>query len=365
MSSNLGVGKTLELLERLRTTVREFAARAEKLNAEFNTRAGKEKRLRETAAEQEAQALAATIGAVETAFAAAKAAARAKHEARKIRIGEAYQASKETALANVETQTGTRKYELQKAMLQAERDRGTGLTTAASTLEEYRTNAAAEQEALATLEATGCRAFRGYRKFVRGLADAYQKAATPAASLDENQLLTDLREVLAKTRSDLEHFGKFWLLRVFKYLPLWVLVVLGVVPLVLWQYGLNSAAYWKAGLGAAGGLAVVLALRGLAVSQAKRLAATIAGALGKARLLHNTGVERAEAHYQQEVERIKNEFETTTRTVRRLLCTRSCLRKSSSQPAFQRSRSKRPWGNTHVSGSWASASGGHGHTMSG
>ena len=35
----------------------------------------------------------------------------------------------------------------------------------------------------------------------------------------------------------------------------------------------------------------------------------------KARRLHDTGLERAEAHYQQELERIKGEFESTTRTV--------------------------------------------------
>ena len=83
MSSNLGVGKTLELLERLRGTVREFAARAEKLNAEFHARTGKEQRLRAAAAEQEAKELAAAMAEADAAFAAAKDAARAKHEARK------------------------------------------------------------------------------------------------------------------------------------------------------------------------------------------------------------------------------------------------------------------------------------------
>ncbi len=315
MSSNPGVGKTLDLLDRLRGTVREFAARAEKLNAEFHARTGKEQRLRDAAAQREAMELAVAIGEAEVAFAAAQEGAHAKHEARKARIGEAYQASKEKALADIETRAGTRKYELQKKMLQAERDRGAGLTKAASVLEDYRANAAAEQAALASLEATALRAFKGYRKFARLMSDAYQKATAPASSLDENQLLAELREMLAKTQSDLERFRKFWLLQVFKYLPVWVLIVLGEVPLILWQYGLNSAAYWRAGLCAGGSLAVVLVLRYLAASRASRLAGTIAGALGRARLLHDTGLERAEAHYQREMERIKNEFESTTRTV--------------------------------------------------
>ncbi len=272
MSSNLGVGKTLELLERLKGTVREFAARAEKLNAEFHARTGREQRLREAAAEKQAKELAAAIGEAEAAFAAAREAAEAKHEARKARIGKAYQASKEKGLEDIENQTGTRKYELQKRMLQAERDRDAGLAAAATALEEFKANLAAEQAALTPLETAAHSAFKGYRKFVRLLSDAYQKAAAPAAALDENQLLAELRELLGKTRGDLGRFRKFLLLRVFKYLPVWVLIVLCEIPLVLQQTGLNSAGYWKAGLCVAGSLVVVLILRSLARSQAGPLA---------------------------------------------------------------------------------------------
>ena len=60
---------------------------------------------------------------------------------------------------------------------------------------------------------------------------------------------------------------------------------------------------------------MVLVVRYLAARRAGRLAAAIAGALGKARRLHDTGLERAEAHYQQELERIRGEFEDTTQTV--------------------------------------------------
>ena len=89
MSSNLGVGKTLELLERLKSTVQEFAARADKLHTDFHTRTGREQRLRDTAAAKQASELAAAISEAEVGFAAAKEAAQAKHEARKARIGTA------------------------------------------------------------------------------------------------------------------------------------------------------------------------------------------------------------------------------------------------------------------------------------
>ncbi len=280
MSSNLGVGKILELLERLRSTVRDLTARADKLNAEFHARTGRERRLREAATEKQATELAAAISEAEAAFAAAREAAQANYEARKTRIGKAYQASKEKALAGVETHTGTRKYELQKKMLQAERDRSAGLAATATALEEFKANAAAEQTTLASMEATAGKSFKGYRKLTRGLTAAYQKAAAPDPAKDANQLLAELREVLGKTSGDLSRFRRFLLLRVFKYLPLWVLICLCAAPLVLQQDGLNPTAYQKAGLCVVGGLVVVLILRYLAVRQAGRLASTVSNALG-------------------------------------------------------------------------------------
>jgi DNA segregation ATPase FtsK/SpoIIIE, S-DNA-T family len=315
VSSNLGVGKTLELLESLKSTVQEFAARAEKLHTDFHTRTGREQRLRDTAAAKQASELAAAISEAEAGFAAAKEAAQAKHEARKARIGKAYQASKETCLSGIENETGTRKYELQKRMLQAERDRDSGTAAAIKTIEEFRANLAAEQAVLTPLEIAAQGAFKGYRGFARVMADAYQKAASPVASVDENQLLVELREVLGKTSGDLNRFRKFRLLRVFKYLPAWVLIVVCEVPLVLKQTGLNSAGYYKAGLCVAGSLVFVLILRSFARRQAGPLAASIADALGKARRLHDTAHERSEVHYAQELERIKVEFEDTTRSV--------------------------------------------------
>ena len=319
MSSNLGVGKILELLERLKGAVREFSTHAEKLNAEFHTRTGREQRLREAAADKQSNELAAVTSETEAAFAAAKEAANAKYEARKNWIGKAYQSSKEQGLGNVDSQTGTRKYELQKRMLQAERDRATGLAAAATAFEEFKANLAAEQAALTLLEAAGSSALKGYRKFTRLLSDAYEKAAVPGDSLAEHQLLAELHELLGKIRGDLDRFPKFLLLRVFKYLPVWVLLALGEIPLVLWQTGLDSAGYWKAGLCVFGSLVVVFIFRSIARSQATSLAITITGALGKARRLHDTAQERSGVYYQQELERIKGEFESTTQTVDREL----------------------------------------------
>jgi len=315
VSSALGVGQILERLHRLKGTVRDFAARAEKLNAEFQAQTAREQRLRDTAAQKQAGELAGAISQAEGDLATAREAVDAKHERRKVRIGKGYQASKEKGLADVESQTGTRKYELQKRMLQAERDRDASLTGAANTLAEFKANLAAEQAALTQLEADAHTSFKGYWKLVRSLSAAYQKSAPPEAALDENQLLAELRSLLEKTRADLGRFRRFWLLRIFKYLFAWVPIILCEIPLILQQTGLNPAGYWRAGWCVGGSLVAVLILRALAQSQAKPLAAAIAGALARARRWHDAAHERSETHYQQELARIQGEFERTTRTV--------------------------------------------------
>jgi len=312
VSSNLGVGKTLELLDRLRSTVRELAARVDKLDKECHTRMARERRHHEAAVAEQAKQLSAASGGAEAAFVAAKEAAQAKYEHRKDWIGKAFQASKEKALGEIEDHTGARKYELQKIVLQAERDGDTGLATAAATLEEFRANLAAEQQGLAVLEKEVRTAFKGHRTLLRLLVAAHDKADASAAP-DDNQNLAKLRELLGQTRSDLTRFRKFLLLRIFKYWPAWAAAILCEIPFVFQRFGVNADSGWKAGGGVLASLVALFALRYLGRRQAGPLAGRIAGALGKARRLHDTAREQGEAHYQREIERVKNTFESTTR----------------------------------------------------
>src|SRR5437016_8359660 len=213
----------LEVLDRLKRTVEDFAARSDKLNEEFRARIDRERQQREAALAEQTQQVAAASSAADSALQTALDNAESKFERRKSVIGKAYQASKEQGLKDIEKKTGGRKYELQKTMLQAERDRETGLATTHTTLQEFKANLATEQETLAALEKAAHRAFRGYRKFLRLLTQAREKAA-PDLSLDESQLLgelRELRELLAKSRGELERFRRFRLLRIFKSLAVW------------------------------------------------------------------------------------------------------------------------------------------------
>ena len=73
MSSHLGVGKTLELLERLKSSVRDFNAREEKLNQEFRSRLNIERARRQEATDAIAQQFAADLAQANFNFQTAKA----------------------------------------------------------------------------------------------------------------------------------------------------------------------------------------------------------------------------------------------------------------------------------------------------
>ncbi len=202
-------------------------------------------------------------------------------------------------------------------MLQADRDRQHGLETTAATFEEFRKNLAVEQDALAQSERLAQRSFRGYGRFLRVFFHAYKNVESDL-SRDENQLLLELRDLLGKTCSDLNRFRSMMLMRIGKLFPAWLLLSLAVCALVappaLQHFGITSFTYREAG-GAVAILALLFAFRYMAARQAHPLAASISKALARARRLHDACFEKSDLHRQQELERIKNEFETTTRTV--------------------------------------------------
>ncbi|MDB6108355.1 MAG: translocase FtsK, partial [Pedosphaera sp.] len=179
MSNKPGVAKTLELLDSLKSAVREFAAKEDKLEQEFRARMSKERRFHDTAIEDHTNRLAAETSEAEAAFQTAKEAAVARFGALKSRISEARTRSKEQALEKIDGRVGQRKYELQKLMLQAERTREAGLANTAAAFEEFKISVTHENEALVVLEKTAHSSFRGYGKFVR-LLSGVNEAAMPA-----------------------------------------------------------------------------------------------------------------------------------------------------------------------------------------
>ncbi len=296
--------------------VRDLTARANKLHDDLRTRLTREKARRAAALEDLARHTAEARVQAETESAAARNSTRLNYEHRKVRIGKACQSSKEKGLAKIEDQTGARKYEFQKTMLQAEHDRESGLAANAKRFEEFKAALAAEAQTLSGLEQGAQRGFRGYWGFRRLFAGAYQKVQADLAP-HEDALLEQLRQSSAKAAGHLKRFRWRLLLHLFRYWPLWLLAALCPAPLVLLlrHLGLSSIPYPNAAEAGAAAFVVLFALRHLAARRARPLAASLAGALATARLLHNAARQKAEAHFQQELQRLQDQYQNTLQGV--------------------------------------------------
>jgi hypothetical protein len=318
VSSNRGVEETLELANRLKSTVQEFAAREAALNHEFRGKTARERLRQEEAAADETRQLEEQRVQLEATFETAKAGAGALHERRKALITRARTTSKEQTLERIEGKTGAQKYELQKKLMNAERTRDGHLAHAAATCEQFKNDLASEEVNLVRLEKSARGAFGGYGKFRRQLKKAGERTASDAAT-DGTQVVGDVRGLLKQGEAELKQFRKLPLPLIFRFLPPWLLLLLCVAAATPWVLGqmqvkLIPAAYPVATWAMiAGGVAVlVLVLHFAGKLGATAGAARIAAALGKARRLVDTGFEMSETWYQQEVDRIQAEFREGT-----------------------------------------------------
>ncbi|MDB6022629.1 MAG: segregation ATPase, FtsK/SpoIIIE family [Pedosphaera sp.] len=314
MNSRPGVKQTLELVDRLKAVVTEFAASEEKLAHEFRLKFSRERQHREEVTFGEAQRFAAEAGAAEAEFQAGKEAAEAKYDRLKARINRARASSKEQALERIEYRTGTRKYELQKLLMESERNRDAGFAATVTMYQDFGANLAGELATLDALETKARGSFRGYGAFVRLISRALEKAQ-PNLEPDENKLLEELRNLLRQTDGDLDRFRGLLIPRLFSFLPLWLLLPLCAGTLFL-QYSPIAKLSQPAAIGiASGSVVVVLALYFLGKSQGQTLAGRITDTLAKARKIQAACQAKSEASFHRENERIKNEFIAGTETI--------------------------------------------------
>ena len=205
---------------------------------------------------------------------------------------------------------------MQKRMLQAERDREAGLAANLKRRDEFNAILAAEQAALAGLEADALAQFRGYRGFQRGFTSAYENVKLEP-SADENQSLARLQGVVAGARRDLAGLRGQVIPRLLRYWPLWLALALCEVPLapIFHAFGHPAFTYPAAAGAAAATFIAIFLLRYLGQRRAAPLATSLSANLALARALHNQCQELAEAHYTREAQRFQDQFRATTETV--------------------------------------------------
>ncbi len=313
MSSNLGAGKALELLDGLKSSVRDLTDRADGLDDGLRAATARERLHRDNALAEQDRRADASLTEEDSTFEAAKAATESKFQKRKSRLTKAGSATKVHCLEEIERKTGDRKYALQKRMLQAERGRETSPAEALVASTQFKNALAAEQEILAGLEKVARGLFRGCGTFARLLLAAAEPGET-APSGGENQMLADFRTLLGKVSGEVDQFRKFRLFRACKHLTVWSIIIFLalLLALLLRHGGIISVSYAAAAGVAVAAFAIIFALRFIATRKATSLAVSIADTLAKSRQLHNAALRASEADYQQDVQRTKDELNSTT-----------------------------------------------------
>jgi hypothetical protein len=304
----------LALLNELRDTAHEFAAREEKLNTDFQAGRSAEENSFEAAAEGQRLELSRAIAAAEVRFLPEIEACHAGFERRKQRINQGHMSARKRAMQAIRQQEAQRKYKIQQSTMEAERRREASLADAAARHEQFEVQLNESREAFGLGENAVRSAFGGYASLQKRLHPDTQ-ADGPDPSADENQLLEQLHQLQAKTGDDLRRLRKMWLLALFKFFPGWFLVLLallgGGVLLLAHYRGVNDLSLREAGAGLAGAVLLLAGGRALVKRRDGPMATAIAGDLAATRRLHEACFERARVRYENEQARIKNEYVET------------------------------------------------------
>ena len=310
MSDQPGVTSTLELVERIRTTVREFAAKEEALNQEFRLKIGSVQRRRDQETEALKQQLPEELAREESAFLEAQERATRRHARRKTRIAQLHKTLNKRAAEWIEDREGRRKHKLQTETLQSDKNKKTGIADTEKAYADFSETLAAEQQALANIEEKARKSFAGYGSFGRRLS-ASSSANQPDAARDEYQLFDELRALLNATEEDLGRFRGLILASLFRLLPLWLVAALIPLALVAILPSLGVQGFSIVhGAATAGGLVVLsLVFHQVGRKQGQPIATRIAQSLVRARRLHEVCTEKSASRRTSELERIEKEFQ--------------------------------------------------------
>jgi hypothetical protein len=308
----LGTRETLELLERLRATAREFADRQARLEHQFRTQSAAEDRASEAALRRETARLNDALAAAETAHQTDRTRCAARFEVRKKRIVRAHDSCRRQAVKAVEDEEGRRRYVIQKQTLEAERRRETELAAATTAWNELQQRVADSRAEFAPLEAAAQRAFRGFSEF-RRLLTATPRVPETELAPEEDKLLGVLEGLQVRIATGLEGFRKFWLARGFQHASLGLLLVALLVGhaglfLLAPHLGLTAQQVIASFLVL---LIVVLGAHNVGQRRAQPAATAVAHDLLRARRLHEVCLEKGAARWEQAQIRIQTEYLTT------------------------------------------------------
>ncbi len=310
------VNETLALLDNLKQTVRDFAAREEKLESDFHNRSGAALKLYETQSEKQEVDWEARVAASEADLQTRKAYAQALSESRKNRIDRAYKLLRDQATSSVEKQDVQWREQVQGGLNEAEQRRDADLAAASAANENFCQKFAEVSITFAQLEKSARRAFNVSGKFRRLLrSNPSQESSEP---FDGNVFFIRLQKLQAQIENDLKQFEKIALPRLFRFIPVWptaiLLLAVAAADPVLAHFGLHYISNPIAAAALAA-FAMLLVLSFVAANAAAPTATTIGSYFLKSRQMLDGCLEKIELYHQQEQERIQTEFQTNERAL--------------------------------------------------
>jgi DNA segregation ATPase FtsK/SpoIIIE, S-DNA-T family len=316
VNSRPGVNEMLALLDTLKSTAAEFVDREEKLEKDFRAHsAAAQNSLSNGNQAQESAAAALELNAADT-LETDKQGLQSRFERRQARINRVHAAISGRLLGAISESDAGWRDRTQQGVQAAELRCDEELAGATAAHETFQQNLAAAGDLQARLETEARRAFRGYWRFRRLLAPG-RKWPEPDLAPDENVLFSQLQKIQTKISADLGRFSNFILPKFFKFVPFSLLatLLLGVVMAdpVMANFDRSMISHFEAGI-ALTVLLAVMVVYFLGGRSAAPLAGVIAADLAKIRRLSNACADKSAAHFQQEQERIKNEFETSKQT---------------------------------------------------
>lgn len=295
------------MLDRLRRAVRDVTARADQHERDYTTRATKLRAQFEQALSSERVRATTEIEGEKAAAEAARGRIEAAFAARKSRIARALESARKRKLAEIEAEEGRRTLEVQHGLLEADQIRDAETQANTANCESFFALLSEEETVLHRTEARARSTLGGYRSLARRIGAP--ATVSPDVTAHEHRLLEQLRARIENVERELSRCRRLVLPLWFKFLPLWlwVLLIVGLpfafVP-ALRQFDLAAvpARVW----GIQGGcFAVTVALYFLGRALVAPRANAVATALAEARKLHEACRFKAECSFQQAAERIR------------------------------------------------------------
>ena len=310
MSKLASPPEILDLLRQLRDSVRLFAAREEQLQREHQTQETRLGQRCEAVLAQRSAQLQAELAELEAVHAAERARLAARWDARIARLQRAHRDVLRVHLTRLEERENQRKFDLQRELLAAQRQRESALKATSTTHAEFTAQLRAAQQSLADLEGRARSALRGYAGWRQRLEASLATAPTPAPG-EADESLAALQQRLTATALEEERVRSTGLPMAFSYFPvwLWCVAVLGLVG-VFWAVpvpGLPRLNLTLAGAAAGAGLAVVGLLYLTGWLSAGGAVKTLIQLLGECRQLSADGEQQAKERRQTDEQRIEAE----------------------------------------------------------